>query len=218
MLLYNGVYRIARCRRRSADRCVLHISSAPRDRTSESIQGNPGMDDEKKSKGQLIAELRALRQRVAALAAVEIERKRAEAALRNGQERLRLVLQTVHVGVWDWDIRTGVVTWSEQVEQIFGLPPGGFAGTYEAYLAVVHPADRQAVVRAISAAIAGQASDYSVEHRILWPDGSVRWLECKGHVCQDHTGQPLSLAGMVVDITPRKESDVTLQESEARCC
>jgi len=141
------------------------------------------------------------------------ERKRAEAAGRESEERLRLALQAAHLGTWDWNIRTGTVVWSERVESLFGLPRGSFAGTYGAYLDLVYPEDRNAVTQAITRTVEGGAV-FDLEHRIVWPDQSVHWLACKGEVLRDDTGQALRMLGTVQDITERKRAEEVLRQTQ----
>ncbi|MFC1974962.1 ATP-binding protein [Chloroflexota bacterium] len=143
-----------------------------------------------------------------ALARQELaERRQTEAALRQSEERLQLALSAAQMGTWDWDIFTGKVTWSEHVEPIFGLQPGRFAGTYEAYLDLVWPQDLEIVQQVISAVLAGDTEDFQVEHRTTWPDGSIHWIEGKGQVYRDKADQPIRMAGMVTDITTRKQAE-----------
>ena len=70
------------------------------------------------------------------------ERSQAVAALRTAEERMRFALQSANVGIWDMDYTTGVLRWSEILEAQYGLPPGTFGGTFEAFIERVHPDDR----------------------------------------------------------------------------
>jgi PAS domain S-box-containing protein len=143
------------------------------------------------------------------------DRKRTEAALRVSEERLRLALEAAQLGIWDWDIRTNAVQWSENVHVVFGLPRGAFPGTYEAYVSLVHPQDLDHLLQAISQSIQSGA-DYRVEHRILRPDGTVRWVACRGDVLRDADGTPVRMLGTVMDVTTRMEVELKLSESEAQ--
>ncbi|WHZ14505.1 MAG: hypothetical protein OJF52_001344 [Nitrospira sp.] len=143
------------------------------------------------------------------------DRKRTEAALRVSEERLRLALEAAQLGTWDWDMRTNAVQWSDNVHAVFGLPRGGFTGTYEAYLSLVHPQDLDRLLQAISRSIQAGA-DYRVEHRILRRDGTVRWVACRGDVLRDADGTPVRMLGTVMDVTARMEMEVKLAESEAQ--
>src|SRR5207244_12154701 len=77
-------------------------------------------------------------------------RERAHEAVRESEERLRLALEAGHMGTWDWEIRSGRVTWSPNLEALFGMEPGTFGNTLEAFLEAVHADDRQRVRSAIT--------------------------------------------------------------------
>ncbi len=139
----------------------------------------------------------------------------AQQALQRSSEQLRLTLRAARVGAWEWRIPTNEVHWSDNVEYLFGLAPGSFNGTYEAYLALVHPDDVAVVEEAIARTLEADAP-YWVEHRILWPDGSVHWLLGQGELIRDAEGRPLRLLGTVTDVTPQREAQSALRESEAR--
>ncbi|MGH3364409.1 MAG: PAS domain-containing protein, partial [Nocardioidaceae bacterium] len=86
----------------------------------------------------------------------EIRRAEAEAAA--GEQRLRLAHEAAALGSWHWDMATGVTVWDEQLEAIYGMPPGGFDGTFEAWVATVHPDDRDEVMAIVQDAIAARSS------------------------------------------------------------
>lgn len=142
-------------------------------------------------------------------AAAELERMQAEAAVQDAQERLKLSLEATDLGIWDWNIETGRVVWSEQVPPIFGLTRESFDGTYESYFRCLHPDDRGLVSQAIEASL-HDGADYEVEHRIVRPDGRIRWVACKGDVLCDEDGRAVRMLGTVQDITDRKEADARL--------
>ena len=109
------------------------------------------------------------------------ERRRAERAIRESEEKLRLALEAAAVGWWDWNVATGEVLWSDNLEPIHGLPPGGFEGTFEGYLEHIHPDDRERFQQAVGRAIS-EASELDFEFRVIWPDASVHWMQGIGHV------------------------------------
>lgn len=95
-----------------------------------------------------------------------------EAALQHSEKRLRLALTAAQMGIWDWDLQTNQTTWTESNEKLFGVAPGTFKGTYEAFLELVHPEDRRQVQQAVARALQ-QKTNYSVENRIIRPDGDI---------------------------------------------
>jgi PAS domain S-box-containing protein len=142
------------------------------------------------------------------------ERKQAEEALKRSRERYELAERAANIGSWDWDIRTGDLYWTTQIESMFGLPPGAFEGTYNAFLGRVHPEDRQYVMESVNACVEWGA-DYAIEHRIKWPDGTVRWVSESGDVIRDDGGQALRMLGVVQDITGRKGAEEQIQRQNA---
>lgn len=143
-----------------------------------------------------------------------LERKHAEEALREGEERLRIALQAGQMGTWEWDITTGQVTWSETLEAIHGIAPGTFPGTYEAYCSDIHPEDRNCVTDTIAKTLA-EGSDHWITYRIVLPDDRVRWVEGRGHlfVDDDEMGRPVRMSGVCMDITDRKHAEDQLKAS-----
>jgi PAS domain S-box-containing protein len=128
------------------------------------------------------------------------ERKRAIDLLRQSEERYALAQRVANIGSWDWDIASGKLTWSEQIEPMFGFERGRFAKTYDAFLDCVHPDDRDYVRRSVEQCLVSQ-SDYSIKHRIIRPDGSVRWLSETGAVMRDEKGKAIRMVGLVQDVT-----------------
>lgn len=135
----------------------------------------------------------------------------AELQARRLDERLRIALDAARMGTWEWDLRSGAITWSAELEEIFGLEPGRFSGTFDDYFSRVHWEDRDRALQAIDDAISG-GEPYHLEYRILRPDGRVAWIEAAGRVLRGRDGQPRRLVGIAWDITAR----VMAQETEAR--
>ncbi len=134
------------------------------------------------------------------------ERRQAEQAVRESEERLRLALEAGRMGVWDWNVKTGVLGWSENLEPIHGLAPGTFGGTLDAFRQVIHPDDRALVSRAIQESLECRSS-YDIEFRIVWPDGSAHWMAGKGKVFCDEDGQPARMVGVGMDVTERRRAE-----------
>ncbi|MEW6245609.1 MAG: PAS domain S-box protein [Nitrospirota bacterium] len=132
------------------------------------------------------------------------DRKRAEEALRASEERLRLALRAADLGVWDWDLRSGRVYWSETVEAFFGLPSGSFPGTHAAYLDLIYLEDRGLVLQAVQDAVEGRAA-FEIEHRVVRPDGTLHWLAWSGRVMRETDGTAIRILGTVRDVTTAKQ-------------
>lgn len=122
------------------------------------------------------------------------------------------------MGTWEWNIQTNETFWSEQLEPIHGLPPGGFDGTFDGFLKAVHPDDREHVTSAIQAAVEG-ADNYEIEFRVIYPDGSIHWVGGRGKVFRDDQGRPEVMIGIGMDITQEKqllEAERTAREQAER--
>jgi PAS domain S-box-containing protein len=98
---------------------------------------------------------------------------------------------------------------------MFGFSPGKFGATYEAFLDCVHPEDRQFVIDSINACV-DDGKDYDIEHRIIWPDGTIRTVSEIGNVFRDEDGKAIRMLGIVQDITERKQAEVTHRENEEK--
>lgn len=142
-------------------------------------------------------------------------RKRAEVALKESEERLRLALSVAGLGYWDWDILTNRVILSENGGQIFGRSLENFGGTAEALLEWVYPKDRKSIALAFARAIE-EGAECEEEFRLVLPDGNIRWIKTKGRVFCDPTGKPVRMLGTVMDITHRKGEKEALREANKR--
>lgn len=126
--------------------------------------------------------------------------------LAENADRLRLALTAAKMGMWDWDMQTGKITWSPEHAQLFGMDITEFDGKYETFDACLHPEDRDNLNLAIERAIR-ERSDYCHQYRIIWPDGSIHWVEGRGRVTDDRTGQPVRMSGTIMDIGDRKQDE-----------
>ncbi|MBI3922109.1 MAG: PAS domain S-box protein, partial [Armatimonadetes bacterium] len=134
------------------------------------------------------------------------------AVLEWGEARLSNAQRIAHLGNWDWNIVENTLYWSDEVYRIFGLEPHQFGATCEAFLATVHPDDVEFVKASVKAALE-ERKPYSIDHRIVLPDGSVRTVHEQSEVTFDATGRPVRMAGTVQDITERKQAEEALQAS-----
>jgi len=134
------------------------------------------------------------------------EHKKIAESLRHSEERYALAQRATNIGRWEWNIRTGELVWSEQIEPMFGFGRGEFGATYQAFLECAHSEDRHRVVYAVNACVQ-EGKDYAIEHRIVWPDKTVRWVSQIGNVVRDEKGRAIRMLGVVQDITERKDAE-----------
>jgi PAS domain S-box-containing protein len=118
-------------------------------------------------------------------------------------QRLALALDAARLGTWTWDMAAGTTIWDARLEELHGLPPGGFGGTFEDWLASLHPDDRAECVARVERALASPGP-YVLLHRTTWPDGSIHYIECRGTVITDDDGQPTGTTGVAIDVTERE--------------
>jgi len=132
-------------------------------------------------------------------------------ALQDSRAELEKAQEVAHIGSWVWVPGAGDrLTWSREAYRIFGLTEEQFDNRVESFYARVHPDDLPAVKEAVRAALAGE-SPYSLDHRILRPDGSVRWVHEQADLEYDPAGRALSMVGVVQDITERKQTEARVQ-------
>jgi PAS domain S-box-containing protein len=113
------------------------------------------------------------------------------------------VLSSAQVGAWRWYRASGAVVWNEQLERLFGLPPGTFGGTFDHWIALLHPDDVADVVAQLEAA-ATSGEPLRFDHRCTWPDGSVHWIEGRGSIVFDESGEVVGGAGVALGIDARR--------------
>lgn len=122
-----------------------------------------------------------------------------------------IALDVGGVGVWHWDIPTNEVEWSETLERIHGFEKGSFGKSFEVYSSHIHPDDRERVLQLIQRSVEG-GEPYEAEYRMMRPDGSSHWVSAKGRLLRDDAGAPLSMTGICMDISARRELEEQLLE------
>ena len=140
------------------------------------------------------------------------KRKEAEQALRLSERRLRLAQTSAGAGVWDWDIATGKLEWSEELFDLFGLDPAKHEASFETWKSILHPDDRFVAEERIETAIKSHAHHDS-EYRIVLESGRVRWINSLGDTIYDDQGKPQRMSGICLDVTARKEAEEALRQS-----
>ena len=141
------------------------------------------------------------------------ERRHAEQALRESEERLRLALDAAHMGTFNWDVPNSRITWSRWHEELWGFRPGEFGGTYEAFSERVHPEDLPGINAEVARCIATR-EPFVGEFRVVWPDGGIHWIAARGEFTFGADGQALRMRGAVVEITARKRAEAMLKERD----
>lgn len=131
------------------------------------------------------------------------------------EERLERSQEFANIGTWDWNISTGDVFWSDGVWSLFGYEKEATETSYDNFMAAVHPEDREKVSKAISDCV-DNGAEFNIEHRVIWPDGSVHWLHESGDAVRAEDGTAIHMLGVIQDITERIESADKQRETEER--
>ncbi|MBN3906173.1 MAG: PAS domain S-box protein [Nostoc sp. NMS1] len=141
------------------------------------------------------------------------ERKLAEESLQESEARLSLATEAVQIGIWDRNLIANTGIWSANMGPLYGLPNNTLCPSLEDYLNLIHPEDRESVAANIARMI--EEGQGAIEYRIIWPDGSLHWLHCKGQAYYNEIGQPIRLIGTTRDVTERKLAEQKISEQAA---
>ena len=141
--------------------------------------------------------------------------RESEEALRDSEERLRLALKSGRMGVWDWDRRTNLRKWSKEYFLVMGLLPFSVEPSYRAWANCVHPEDLPYAKAAVEAAMV-EKKEYRFEYRVIWPDGTIRWVVARGEPIYDQDGQCIRVMGVLVDVTERKLAEEEIRRLKER--
>jgi two-component system cell cycle sensor histidine kinase/response regulator CckA len=146
-----------------------------------------------------------------------VARNRAEdellQTLRRSEERTNYALGAARMGVWEFDLVTRQLTWSETMAPLFGLTPEQAPTSPEAVLAWIHPGDRRMVEDCVAQA-ARDGADLDVEFRVPWPSGDTHWLAARGRVLRSEDGRPVRVLGIGTDISDRKSLEAQLRQAQ----
>ncbi|MEH2166914.1 MAG: ATP-binding protein [Nostoc sp.] len=141
-------------------------------------------------------------------------RKQASQALQASEQQLQLALKTSKLGSWQFDLKTNVLSTSDQCKVNYGLPiDADFS--HQVLIERIHPEDRTWVQAAIQDSITNR-TDYDVEYRTVWDDGSTHWVIVRGHPLYDEAGNPERMVGISIDITNRKQAEADLREAHVQ--
>lgn len=134
------------------------------------------------------------------------QRRHTEQQLAHGAQVLRMASEIGKVGLWEWNVETGELIWSDEHFRMEGYEPGEVVPTFEIWAERVHPEDRQATELKVSEAMAS-GEEYINDYRVCHTDGEVRWLSARGRFLFDESGQPVRMLGAMVDITERRREE-----------
>ncbi|HJV54030.1 MAG TPA: MASE3 domain-containing protein [Noviherbaspirillum sp.] len=140
------------------------------------------------------------------------QRKAAEDMLRTSEARLKIVMNAAHMGTWTWDVVNDRVQYSPEYSVLMGLPRGESHPDRAAVLAAIHPGDRERVDAALQKALVRERGQW-IDFRVAWADGSLHWLSVHASVARDAAGRAVSLSGIGMDITERKQSEFALNRA-----
>src|SRR5262249_6414586 len=149
-----------------------------------------------------------------AFSAMALRLKETLDGLRNSQGRLEEAQRIAHLGYWERDLETDLITWSDETYRIYGLVPQDRTLTVIGWQELIHPEDRRIVIEATAEALRG--NPYDVEYRVVRPDGAIRIAHSRGHATKDESSGPRRMFGTVQDITERKRAEENLRDSELR--
>ena len=147
---------------------------------------------------------------VGAVATDITERRAAEQALREQRALLAEAQKLAGLGSWEWDPASGRVAWSDEMYSIYGVEPGQFGPSFEAYLERIHPGDRARAAATVALALMDNRA-FSMDERIVRPDGAVRQLRSHGEVVRDAAGRPIKMVGACMDVTEQKAAEAALR-------
>lgn len=126
------------------------------------------------------------------------------------EAQLRIALEAAHMGIWDWNIVSDKLTWSDTIKVLLGEAGLSFDETFESFISFVHPQDRDLINRSMECAIE-EGGEYNIEYRVVLPDGNIRWLASQGLVFRNSSGKAMRMSGIDMDITARKKAQQALE-------
>ena len=134
------------------------------------------------------------------------ERTRAQRVLLDNEQRMRLAQQAAGIGTFEWNLKTNENRWGPELEAMYGLAPGTFAGTQTEWERLLHPEDRANVAKQVDLAFETGAP-VQAEWRTVWPNGSTHWILGRWQAIKDEAGEPVCMAGINIEITARKAAE-----------
>ena len=139
--------------------------------------------------------------------------QQAKQLLEESQYSLIKAQEISHMGNWEWNIEREKLIWTDEIYRIFGYQPGEIESTYEYFVKALHPDDRQKVVTEINQSLADPDHLYKVDHRIVWPDGTLRYVQEMGEVLRNSEGEATRMLGIIHDITELKLAELDAEQA-----
>jgi PAS domain S-box-containing protein len=139
------------------------------------------------------------------------EHRQAVEALRKSEARLRLALLAAKMGIWDWNLLTDQITYSEQFANIFGLEKWHLHSCYTDFLNYIHPEDKPYFNECLENSLI-RGKEYNLEFRIITPTGELRWIASQGKIYWDSQGKPVRMLGVSMNITEKKQAEILLKQ------
>jgi len=152
--------------------------------------------------------------RIAGLARDITEQRRAQEALRLNEERFRLLSEATNDAIWDWDLVTGELWWSDSFAELFDYRTEDIGPTLESWTDRVHPEDRDAALASLTAAAESDATQWSAQYRLIRGDGRPAYVLDRGHILRDTEGRAVRMVGGITDLTERRELEHRLLQSQ----
>jgi len=131
------------------------------------------------------------------------------------KERYELAVAGSAAGLWDWDIASGTIHYSDRLQELLGYEPGDFSKNLDEFWDRLHPDDTEAVQRALDRHLE-DSEEFRIDYRLQTKSGEYRWFYARGQALWDDDGEPTRMSGSITDITERKEAEKELAKSESR--
>jgi len=141
------------------------------------------------------------------------DKKKAELAMRESQERLALVMQGSYDGIWDWDLTTNKVYFSPRWKNVLGYQEQELPDVFSTWEQLLHPDDQARARATVNDYLTKAIPNFELEHRLRHKDGTYRWMLARGVALRDEQGKPTRMAGCHVDLTERKEAEQELHRA-----
>jgi len=143
------------------------------------------------------------------------ERKLVENTLLENKARLDQALEAANAGIWEWNLKTGINIWSDEVWRLYGLEPQCQSPSFALWAETILPEDRETTCQAVRKA-ATEGSNISIEYRVRYSDGSIHWLLSRGKPLKDNSGAIIRYLGTIIDITRQKSLETEIIKSKTR--